>query len=42
MVEIDGKIYEKQKVLKALKLYEALTSGKLVEQIKNRCAENEF
>lgn len=41
MVEIDGKIYDKSKVLKALKLYEDFLSGQLAKDIKE-ALENEF
>lgn len=36
MVEIDGKLYPKDKVLKALKLYAALEDGSLEAEIKER------
>ena len=37
-IEIDGQSYEKEVVLKAIKLYKALISGKLERDIVRRIA----
>lgn len=41
MIKLNGKSYDEETLIKAVKLYEALTSGKLVHDIKRRIAENE-